>query len=234
VTRRHLLAALLGAVQPQAVCWLTLDLLHGTKTVHWRGYSQPVSFGSLLKPFLALAFAATHSAFPRVTCHGARDGCWRVRGHGEQGVVEALAHSCNSYFLRLAGLIDRAALDATCLTYGLALPARTLRPEELIGLGGSWRNSPLAVAQAFARLTDPTILRGMAQCAASGTAKNVDLACYAKTGTAPCSHTPRAAGDGYVAVLYPIGQPRAVLLLQHHGTTGAEACRDVRQRIDWQ
>jgi hypothetical protein len=229
-----MLGALLGAVQPGAICWLTLNLQHGATTIHWPGHLQPVNLGSLLKPFLALAFAATHSAFPKVTCHGARDRCWRTHGHGEQDVVGALAHSCNAYFLRLSGLIDRAALDATCLTYGLALPARTLRPDDLMGLGAGWRNSPMAAAQAFARLTDATVLRGMAQCAVSGTAKNVGIACYAKTGTAPCSHTPRAAGDGYIAVLYPVGQPRRVLLLQHHGTTGAEACRDVRQRLDWQ
>jgi hypothetical protein len=227
-----MLAALLGAVPTGGVCWLKLDLLHNTETSDWADASRPISFGSLLKPFLLLAFAVNHSKFPTVVCRGTRDRCWLARGHGEQDVVSALANSCNCYFLHLANEIDRAALDQVCLSYGLELPPRSLDSGALIGLGLGWRNKPLAVANAFARLKDATVLRGMAQCALRGTAKNVHIACYAKTGTAPCSHTPKGAGDGFVAVLYPLAQPRTVFLLQHHGTTGAEACRDVRSKID--
>ena len=232
MTRRGLLNALLAPIQPARLCWLSLDLLHGTESVHWPDCETPIGFGSLLKPFLTLAFAATHSTFPKVFCRGARDRCWLPGGHGEQDVVAALANSCNAYFLHVARAIDRAALDSTCLSYGLTLPTRSLNPEALIGLGPGWRNSPIAVTQAFGRLTDPTVLRGMAECAVSGTGKNLHLACYAKTGTAPCSHTKRAPGDGYVAVLYPRAQPRSVLLLQRHGATGAETCRYARQTLD--
>lgn len=233
MTRRSLLAALAGAVRSPAFSWVDLDLLHDRTTVVWDDAERPVSFGSLLKPFLTLAYGVTHSTFPTVTCHGTRDRCWLPRGHGEQSIMPALVNSCNCYFLHLAKLIDRAALDAVCLRYGLALPARSLNEDALVGLGTGWQNVPVAVAQAFARLTDELVLRAMAQCAVSGTARNLQLACYAKTGTAPCSHRPKAAGDGFVVVLYPVGQPRRVVLFEQHGTTGAEACKAVKGKIDF-
>jgi cell division protein FtsI/penicillin-binding protein 2 len=232
VTRRELLAALAGVASSDSICWIELDLLHKSRSVVWPDVSRPIGFGSLLKPFLVLAFSATHATFPTVVCRGARDRCWLARGHGEQGVVSALANSCNCYFLHLARLIDRAALDAVCLRYGLMRPARSVDGDALIGLGSGWQNRPLDVAQAFSQVTDQMVLHGMAQCAVSGTAKNLHLPCYAKTGTAPCSHTPRAMGDGFVVVAYPLEQPRRVLLLEQHGTTGAEACRAVRSKID--
>ena len=234
MTRRQLLAGLAaGALPNSRFSWVELDLLRGSKTVHWPDSSQAVSFGSLLKPFLALAFATTHSAFPVVVCHGTRDRCWLARGHGEQQFQAALANSCNCYFLHLAGLIDRAALDSVCLRYGLTTPARSVGSDSLVGLGGEWRNTPLAVAEAFSRVTDQTVLRAMAQCAVTGTAKNLGLRCYAKTGTAPCSHTPRGMGDGFVVALYPTEQPRQIVLFGEHGTTGAEACRAVKREIDF-
>jgi len=212
--------------------WIELDLRQNTRKVAWSDASRLVTFGSLLKPFLVLAFAATHASFPVFVCRGSRDRCWFPRGHGQQSVVPALAHSCNSYFLQLAKLIDRAALDSVCLRYGLARPARSVGDDSLMGLGAEWRNDPLSVAQAFAQVTDKTVLEGMKLCAAAGTAKNLNIRCYAKTGTAPCSHIPRAAGDGFVVVLYPLDQPRRVILFEQHGTTGAEACRAVKGKID--
>ena len=35
--------------------------------------AQPIPPGSLVKPFLALAYAAANSAFPTITCHGHSD-----------------------------------------------------------------------------------------------------------------------------------------------------------------
>jgi hypothetical protein len=66
----------------------------------------------------------------------------------------------------------------------------------------------------------------MRNAAESGTAREVDLAlgphaALAKTGTASCSHHPRASGDGFTVVLFPAVQPRLVLLVRMHGTTGA-------------
>lgn len=235
MTRRQILAALASGtgLTPSSYSWIDLDLLHKTEKAVWSDEAKPVSFGSLLKPFLTLAFAGTHTTFPTVVCRGTRDRCWLPRGHGVQTIVPALAHSCNCYFLQLAKMIDRAALDAVCLRYGLARPARSLGEDSLVGLGSGWKNTPRNVARAFAQLNDPLVLGAMEQCAKSGTAQNLDLTCYAKTGTAPCSHTPQAMGDGFVVVLYPILQPRRVVLFEQHGTTGAEACRAVKSKIDF-
>jgi cell division protein FtsI/penicillin-binding protein 2 len=43
----------------------------------------------------------------------------------------------------------------------------------------------------------------------------------AKTGTAPCLHRCLANGDGLVLALTPAANPRILLLVRQHGTTGA-------------
>ncbi|HMF76436.1 MAG TPA: hypothetical protein VK604_12300 [Bryobacteraceae bacterium] len=237
-TRRQFLAAALAFTAPAQRSWITLDLLHGSKSIHWRGADDPVNMGSLLKPFLVLGYGATHARFPVTRCGGVKDGCWSPRGHGTQDIVDGLANSCNVYFLSLANGIERAALDSVCLSCGLTVPERDTTPAQLIGLGSGWPQAPAAVVAAFAALAQnrrqPNVdiaLTGMARCAASGTARAVGLACYAKTGTAPCTHTPHAAGDGFAVAIYPLVQPRNVLLLEQHGVTGAETSRNVRSLL---
>lgn len=95
--------------------------------------------------------------------------------------------------------------------------------------------SPIEVARAYAELasrrTEPgvsEIIDGMRLAATIGTAAAIGKALHsasalAKTGTAPCSHLPKAAGDGYAVVLYPGDSPRYVLLVQVHGTVGRHA-----------
>ncbi len=239
MTRRSLLAAALSAFEPASLArisleWVSLDLRNGSESVHWRDPARPVSMGSLLKPFLVLAYAATHTRFPIVECCGSRDHCWLPRGHGRQDIVDALANSCNRYFLRLCSDIDRAALDGICLSYGLKTPLRSLSNERLIGLNGGWPQDAIEVTAAFARLAQNgseanvrIVLTGMARCSSFGTARDIHIRCYAKTGTAPCSHSIRGQADGFVAAMYPRDQPRAVLLVRHHNTTGAHAASDV-------
>jgi len=219
--------------------WIALDLLHGSRNVHWPGAENPVNMGSLLKPFLVLAYGATHTHFPVTHCNGSKDGCWFSHGHGDQDIINGLANSCNAYFLSLANEIDRAALDSVCLSYGLSAPDRNATNRKLIGLDLGWPQSPLVAVDAFARLIQnrrvppvDVVLAGMERCAASGTARAIGLACYAKTGTAPCIHTPHAPGDGFVIAIYPRIQPRNITLLEEHGTTGAEAARGLLRKID--
>jgi hypothetical protein len=207
--------------------YLVLDIRTQTVTRHWlKGAAVP--FGSLLKPFLTLAFARTHAAFPTIECKGAASRCWWPKGHGRMTIVPALAHSCNAYFLALAAQVDSAALKDVCSEYQLASPAAHVTPDELIGLRSGWPQQPEAVLNAFARLVSNrsegsvgTVLEGMRLCATSGTAAGLHLQAYAKTGTAPCSHKPQEEGDGYVAVAYPNDVPRLILLAQQHNTTGA-------------
>lgn len=236
MTRRALLlsaaTALCGHSSAQ---WIAVDIAGRIRSANWADASKvALSFGSLLKPFLALGYLATHTQTPVVKCAGTVAGCWYPPGHGRQDIVAALANSCNVYFLRLAGALNRAALDLTCVSCGLALASRSWPAPRLIGLGQGWPQTPLATVRAFASLArNPTdshakiVLAGMLRCSQSGTAREIGFSCYAKTGTAPCSER-HGLGDGYVAAIYPVDQPRTVVLMARHNTTGASAAKALK------
>ena len=230
MTRRtfHFQVAALFAAASPSLRYLVLDIHSQQLSANWLDSRSPVSFGSLLKPFLLLAFAKTHFLFPEVTCRGTASSCWLAKGHGKQTIVPALANSCNAYFLALAAGIDRAALANVCLEYELSPPAAASTPTSWVGLKEGWPQSAEPVLNAFHRLaqnrSNPAAgvaLAGMELCARKGTAKAAALHCFAKTGTAPCSDMPPAEGDGFVVLIYPTDTPRLVLLAEQHGTTGA-------------
>jgi cell division protein FtsI/penicillin-binding protein 2 len=188
----------------------------------------------LLKPFLALAYLETHSEVPVIHCAGASEGCWYSPGHGRQDMIGALANSCNVYFLQIAETLNRAALDLTCISRGLALPSRAWPASRLIGLKEGWPQTPIAIVKAFSSLARDAadshtgiVLAGMLRCCQSGTAKAIGVPCYAKTGTALASER-HDLGDGYVIAVYPVDQPRTVLLLGRHNATGAEIAKSVK------
>jgi cell division protein FtsI/penicillin-binding protein 2 len=202
----------------------------------WNNMAEPVPIGSLMKPFIALAYGQKHNfRYPGYICHGSVDGCWLSRGHGSVDINTALAYSCNAYFLNLASQLKPADLDAVEQDYGLSLGNAPPDAAEMIGLGGAWRVAPTELIHAYLILTATpppagaaNLLRGMALCARAGTAAAVDRqlhggAALAKTGTAPCVHTPRAPGDGYVLMIYPADQPRLAVLVRVHGVPGARA-----------
>ena len=204
----------------------------------WDDLAEPVPVGSLVKPFLALAYGQKHNfLYPTYFCHGAADGCWLSRGHGKMDISAAIAHSCNAYFLNLASSLKAEDVDLMAQRYGLSIGKAPLDTGELIGLGGAWRIEPEELLHAYLLLTAAPqppgaaeLLRGMALCAKFGTAAAVGrnlhgLAALAKTGTAPCVHEPRAPGDGYVLMLYPAEQPRWALLVRVHGVPGARAAQ---------
>jgi len=244
MTRRAFLASILAPSGARALSadgplnWIALNLAGEIRNANWPNAGNPVSVGSLLKPFLALAYLTTHAQSPVVECRGAIAGCWSPQGHGRQDIISALAISCNVYFMQLTANLNRAALDLTCLSYGLSSPPRNWPPSRLIGLDEGWPQSPISIARAFAGLvrnaSDPrvhTVLDGMARCARSGTAQAAGLPCFAKTGTARCSHFHRGCGDGYAVAIYPLNQPRYVVLMMRHNTTGAHAAKDLKLLI---
>ncbi|MDQ2711701.1 MAG: hypothetical protein M3Y24_05595 [Acidobacteriota bacterium] len=235
MTRRAMLLAAAAALKRPPANWIALALPGRTQTQNWAAMDKPVPMGSLLKPFLVLAYGITHTQFPVAYCRGATTGCWYAHGHGTQNVVDALANSCNTYFLALASAIDSSALESICLIYGLRASPRLLPAPNLIGLGPGWPQAPRDVVRAFANLaenaSDPhvrLVLTGMTRCADTGTARALGLRAYAKTGTAACSHLPRASGDGFAVAIYPPDQPRHRLLVQRHNVTGAIAARDIK------
>jgi hypothetical protein len=200
--------------------------------------ANAISPGSLVKPFLAIAYGEQHGGrFPTVRCLGSRNRCWLPRGHGNLGLEEAIAQSCNAYFLELAAGLDRQRAAQTFSRYGLAGPPMDAAAESLAGLGSAWKEPPLAWARAYLQLENEQrspaqsrIVKGMLDSAEHGTARAVDAAlgrnaALAKTGTAACSHTPRGAADGFTVVLYPAAQPRLLLLVRVHGVTGAASAK---------
>jgi cell division protein FtsI/penicillin-binding protein 2 len=181
-----------------------------------------------VKPFLALAWGESHSnRYPEFVC----SNCWLPQGHGRMDVSAALAHSCNSYFVQLAGLMDVDSIERTVSRFGLPMPSIT-SPEILIGRFGTWRATPLAAALAYHELAErrsdpgvPLVLAAMRECARSGTASGIGAAVAAKTGTAPCVHSGGAPGDGLLMALFPAQSPGYVLMIRAHGVPGAECAR---------
>jgi cell division protein FtsI/penicillin-binding protein 2 len=219
------------------VSYLLVDARTGTTiAVRWPDIGRAVPPGSLLKPFAALAYAVGHGfKYPEFVCRGTSEGCWYPRGHGRIGITQAVEFSCNAYFRQLSRLVRQEDLHAALRQVGMedapALPA----PSSLFGLGDAWRVPPERLARAYLDLVRQAdspgvapLVRGMALSAQAGTASAIGKAldgraALAKTGTAPCVHTPRAPGDGYVIALYPAESPRLLLLVRVHGVPGAEA-----------
>jgi hypothetical protein len=211
-------AALLNrSFASQRIEYLLLDL-HSGQTVaeRWTHAEDPVPVGSLLKPFVALAYARLHpkrpaaslDQFPAIRCRGKIDGCWRPGGHGSITLQRAVAESCNAYFLSLAReLVDgdgAAALRDTTIAYRLPMPPRTAAgsgdfnlSRALVGLTPEWRVPPGDLARAYALMASDSqdsvvvrVLAGMKMATTSGgTAARIGThpgGVLAKTGTAPC------------------------------------------------
>ena len=207
---------------------LVLDLRTGDTLANtFAQPDRPIPVGSLTKPFLALAYLRAHpGAAPTLTCRGHPDRCWKPLGHGALALPQALAQSCNAYFLALA-----ARLPANVPIPDLPPPPNA-SSTTLIGLTPGWLISPNALAHAYASLfADPTlpldILTGLRAAAASGTASRIGLhpgGVLAKTGTAPCIDVAcKASGDGLVLAAIPAAHPTLLLLVRRRATTGAMA-----------
>jgi cell division protein FtsI/penicillin-binding protein 2 len=201
---------------------------------HWNGIEGAIPIGSLVKPFVAVAYAEAHGfRFPLHNCVAGT--CWLPHGHGQLGIVRAVAMSCNSYFTNLAENVTAEQVIEVAHRFGLAGPQANATSAALAGRYGEWRESPLAVAHAYAELLSRSaqpgiaeIVAGMRESARAGTAGAISgavpmLQVLAKTGTAPCTHSPRAPGDGFLVAAWPSDSPRYLLLLRRHGRPGALA-----------
>lgn len=218
--------------------WLVLDIATGqTLSQQALDPDTPIPVGSLTKPFLALAYARTHTTFPHLPCKGTADRCWLPQGHGTLDIQSALAHSCNAYFIALSQQIDPTALQTILQQVGLPSPPPDPTPATLIGLNPAWQIAPSTLARAYARLlTQPdaaVILAGLRQSATTGTASALHgQNALAKTGTAPCHHhNCIATSDGLVLVLTPADNPRTLLLLRQQGSTGAATATIAAQML---
>ena len=201
----------------------------------WDDPARALPIGSLIKPFTALAYASTHRfTYPTFTCRGDADGCWLPKGHGTIGVAEAVAGSCNTYFRRLAEQTPPEALADRLQWLGVRSSMPLATTDAMVGFGEALKLAPADVVHGYLELGSrasqpgvPPILQGLRRSSRAGTGREVGAALGAadalvKTGTAPCSHTPRAMADGYTVAIYPADRPRVALLMQAHGRTGAE------------
>jgi len=219
------------------ISYLLLDASGSVLAERWTP-QQAIPFGALMKPFLAVAYGEQHDgSFPKVRCLGTKSHCWFPGGHGSLDLEEAIADSCNAYFLKLADGLDRQRAAQTFARYDLAGPPLEAKAESLIGLGTEWVESPLTLSRAYLIIDreqqlriQGRIINGMLESASRGTARGVDASVgknssLAKTGTAACTHRPQGAADGFAIVLYPASQPRLLLLVRVHGITGAECAK---------
>src|SRR5258706_527873 len=112
------LAALVALALPAGAGELILWRLENG-AVQGPGDDRPRPVGSLLKPFVAKAWARAHPGeTPPVVGCDRTSGCWRPSGHGSVGLVRALAVSCNTYFRKLAAETPPAVLEATLRAEG--------------------------------------------------------------------------------------------------------------------
>ncbi len=223
------LQPMLDRAAPASADYLLIDV-HTREVLasRWPDADRPIPLGSLVKPFTALAYRGD---FPEFECKGAHDRCWLKRGHGRLNFTEALAQSCNSYFLQLARQVDTSALRLIAAKYQIAPPVDD-SPDTRIGLGTGWQISPLALTRAYAELSlrggEPAvtqILNGLDASARIGTSSAIGAGALAKTGTAPCTAKMHHTGDGYTVVLEPAVSPRLALLVRVHNVPGAEAAK---------
>ena len=219
------------------VSYLLLEVHSGkVLTSHWGNPDEPLPLGSLVKPFTALAYAGAHEyRYPMHECGGKAGGCWQEQSHGNLDMVVATSVSCNSYFRFLAADISERQILSVAKLFDLELPERGFTPATLIGLGERWRISPIKMARAYLELYRRKdqggvreLIAGMRQSASSGTGAAVGRAigrtgALVKTGTASCTHTPRAPGDGFVIAMVPADQPEFLLMVRMHGVPGAKA-----------
>jgi cell division protein FtsI/penicillin-binding protein 2 len=190
----------------------------------WEHAERDVPVGSLVKPFLAVAYGQTHQTFPRFRCVGKKT-CWLARGHGTLQIRDAIAFSCNSYFHQLVASAG-SNFERAYKSFDLH---GDLRPQASPSSGTA---APLRLVQTYLELTrrshDPAVmpvLQGLALSAQKGTGKAAgeglpNTPMLVKTGTAPCTHAKRAPGDGFALLMAPAGHPRAVLLVRVHGRPG--------------
>jgi cell division protein FtsI/penicillin-binding protein 2 len=195
-----------------------------------------VPIGSLIKPFLALAYGRTHPAYPEYVCVGKKT-CWLNRGHGRVDIRKAIEFSCNSYFYQLVSGAQPGFAQHTLKAFGLSDTS-----QNDISILES-REAPLTLARAYLEMAqdrqDPAaqeVLQGMSLSAQQGTAKAAGaelgwMSPLAKTGTAQCTHAKKAPGDGFAVVIAPSDHPRIVLLVRLHGRPGSMAAAVAGQMV---
>ncbi|MDR0498740.1 MAG: hypothetical protein LBH03_03260, partial [Holophagales bacterium] len=183
--------------------------------------------GSIQKPFIAKAWSVGHPnvAPPIITC-SATSGCWRVSGHGQMNLPDALSNSCNAYFLELARQTPLDVLNQTFSDAGFQ--GRILNAESAIGLDPFVpKIRPSSLFKAYYQLISlpwdreegvrQLVIHGLRQAASSGTAKVGRVGYFAKTGTVQ-----GGSHDTTVGLAIAIDSSGNAVLARQMGATGRE------------
>jgi SpoIID/LytB domain protein len=236
------------AVPPEAAT-LVLEWPSGRATAERRAdiLDTPVPPGSIAKIF-ALAAAAEAGLVPSGTTHLCRrvataDGRRFVCAHPDLKrpltPAEALAYSCNDFFVQLAGRLPRARLNDVRRRAGLdPVPDSTPYATAVLGLAGP-PISPRALLRAVTRVVgagpEPAValapavrslvLEGMRGAAEYGSAVTLGMrrpGALAKTGTAPM---PGGRSLGMVVAFAPGEPPLRAAVVAAPGGAGIDAAQ---------
>jgi SpoIID/LytB domain protein len=226
---------------------LALVALDGTQPASGqRGelLDTPTLPGSVMKAFTLVAalerkiITPTTGALCRrqVTVDGVRYTCAHPDLKRAMTPAEALAHSCNEFFVSLARRLPRAEVNRVRVAAGLPpVPTTTPLAAALVGLDGP-RIAPRALAQALTRLagvgrqtsvsmrddTRAVLRAGLSGAATYGTAAAFSqqrVPAWAKTGTAPM---PGGGVAGLVVALWPAPAPTHSLVALAPGGAGID------------
>ena len=242
-------AAALTAAQapPPGAAWLVrpLDSQGPRRQARADILDTPVLPGSVVK-VVTLVAALESGVVHEQTTHLCRrvvtvDGQVYTCAHPvlKRGLTpaEALAYSCNDFFVSLAPRLTREAVNAVRGRAGLPLvPASTPLAAALVGLDGP-RVPPRALVDVLARLagagplppvpmrdaTRRVLLDGLRGAAEYGTASALGerrIAALAKTGTAPM---PGGGAMGLVVALAPAAAPTRGVVVVAPGAAGLDA-----------
>jgi SpoIID/LytB domain protein len=172
-----------------------------------------------------------------VTADGVRFTCAHPDLKRPLTAAEALAHSCNDFFVSLAPRLSRDRVNATRLAAGLPPLSSSVRlAPALVGLDGP-RVSARALVDVMARLAgvgpDPAVpmrpatkavlLEGLTGAAVYGTAAALGergVRAWAKTGTASM---PGGGVAGLLVALVPAPQPTHGIVVMAPGAAGMDA-----------
>lgn len=209
----------------------------------------PVLPGSTVK-MVALVAALEKGVITPTTSHMCRrvvkaDGQTYTCSHPDLkrplSPAEALAYSCNDFFVSLAPKLSREALNATRVAAGLPPVANTvLMSQAIVGLAGP-KTTPRALIDVMARLTGvgpgretlkpvamkestkAVLIDGLRGAADYGTAsafKLANVSALAKTGTILM---PSGAALGLVVAMTPADSPARAIVAAAPGGAGMDA-----------
>jgi stage II sporulation protein D len=199
--------------------------------------------GSVLKIATLIAALESGVISPTTTFTCRRrvtvDGRELVCAHPDLGrpmtPAEALAHSCNDFFVSIAARLPRERLSAATTALGLGpVSAGASVPLAAVGLDGI-EATPEQLLRALVRAIDPSagvrlrpetravLLEGLRGAARYGTARAIGdrgIDALAKTGTAPM---PGGGYHGLALAVSPSARPSRAVVVVMPGGSGADA-----------